>query len=264
MSRSRSRRGNILVIVSVLALVVFAALFSLSYLTRTDVVSSSNLLREITATSIAESIAAQIEARTNTHPWPDRFWLPDSGPPERRIDGATPEIDLSRESFPSADYEFVGIVKDLPTELREYRIYLEVKVKGETYAFSWDKRWEMSMLAAMNRDMTQVGKSYDDVPANLNATDTLINTIKEAADTAPPADSSLTQSAPLAAKVARLRKDEKTFKGRAFPGAPANRPGFSADGRAATGTFTNGFGTPPPSAPPVRDTGNPNRGGNQR
>lgn len=233
MSRSRSRRGNILIIVSVLALVVFAALFSLSYLTRTDVVSSSNLLREITATAIAESIAAQIEARTNTHPWPERFWLPESGPPQAMIDRSTPEIDLSRESLPAADFEFTGIVKDLPSELREYRIYLEVKVKGETYAFSWDKRWEMSLLAALNRDMTQVGKTYDEVPTNLNATDTLIDKIKDDADAAPPADPALSPAAPLAAKVKRLRREEKTFKGRAFPGAPARRPGFRDAGSTA-------------------------------
>lgn len=225
----RRRRGNILIIVSVLALVVFAALFGLSYLTRTDVVSSSNLLREITATAIAESISAQIEARTNTHPWADRFWLVDGAPkPELAINRGTREIDLSRESFPSSDYDFVGIVKDLPTELREYRIYLEVTVKGEVYAFSWDKRWELSLLAALNRDMTMVGKSYDDVPANTNATDTLINTIKDAADTAPPPEPGLSAAAPLATKVKRLRKEEKSFKGRAFPGAPANQPGFKS------------------------------------
>lgn len=228
----RTRSANVLIIVCVLALVIFAALFSLSYLTRTDIVSSSNLLREITATALAESIAAQVEARVNSHPWVDRFWLDAAQaagtattgdqPPSMTLDRSCPFIDLSRDSTPEADYEFTGVVKDLSLELREYRLYLEVTVKGETYSFSWDKRWEMALLTALNRDMTQVGKSLDEVSsAPQTATDTLLDGIKDAANTAPPPD----QPAPtVAAKIKRLRHDEKGFKATAVPGDPAAEP----------------------------------------
>lgn len=60
---------------------------------------------------------------------------------------------FSKESTPPGDYDFVANVKDLAVDpispegtLREYRLYVEVTVKGETYAFSWDKRHEGSLL----------------------------------------------------------------------------------------------------------------------
>src|SRR5207248_7747209 len=137
----------------------------LSYLTKTDVSTSANMLRENLATNLAEAVAAQMEAQVNAGPWSKRFWFQewaasgsDDAPPKYMFDQTTPYANLSRDTLPADQYAFTGVIKDLPGSLRQYRLYLEVTVRDETYAFSWDKQWDQSLLTGMNRDATQVDK----------------------------------------------------------------------------------------------------------
>lgn len=207
-----SRRGNILVLVCILAAVVFVSLFAVGFLTKTDVRTSSNLLREILATSLAESIATQMEAQANSRPWVERFWLEAVGPDETSMpfDRSCTYINLKNESVSPSDYEFAGIIKDLSAELREYRIFLSVTLKDETYNFTFDKRWEMALLTGLNRDTTMMDKALELTGTPTEAgVDGLIDQIKEKVDLAPPPDKS-----PQAqrTRIKDLRKDEKKFK----------------------------------------------------
>ena len=76
-ARVRGRRqGNMILLATILCMVILAAVTSLSYLTSTDATTSGNLVRELKATALAESIAVMTEARANTGPWSRRFWAP--------------------------------------------------------------------------------------------------------------------------------------------------------------------------------------------
>lgn len=212
---SANRRGNVLLIVSILGLVLFGAVFSLGFLTKTDVTSSSNMLRESLATNVAESVAAQMEAQVNTRPWHQRFWFLEAqargeADPAHPLpfDKTTPYVNLSKDSLPLAEIEFTGVIKDLPGELRQYRLYLEVVVKGEGYAFSWDKQWEQSLLAGMNRDSTQVDKPLDAGNGSTAPTDELIEGIKKRVEEAPPPDQSGSNQTD---RLKRLRENEANF-----------------------------------------------------
>ena len=212
----KSRRGNVILIISILGLLIMGAIFSLGYLTKTDVSTSSNMLRESLATNIAESVAAQIEAQVTIRPWGERFWLleaqaagaADGIPPFLAFDSSTPYVNLSKDTLPADQYDFTGVVKDLPGELRQYRLYLEVTVKGETYAFSWDKQWDQSLLTGMNRDSTQVDKPVDAGTGSTMPTDQLIDGIKKRVTDAPPPDNSGTSQT---ARLKALRSDEPGF-----------------------------------------------------
>jgi uncharacterized membrane protein YgcG len=225
-SRTSKPSGNVLFIVAILAFVIFSAMFSLSYLTKTDVSTTGNLLREIQATSLAESIAAQIEAQVNSTPWKDRFWFRAAQGSGSDVTQATfgrtsPFLNLSKDTLPVGDYDFVGIVKDLTSELRQYRIYLEVAVRDDIHAFSWDKRWEQSLLVGLNCDTTQQGKVLEGTVSQAAPTDLLIDAIKTEVYAAPPPDGSSQIQVDL---LARLRQDEKSLKAIALippPQAPA-------------------------------------------
>lgn len=209
------RSGNILLVIAILGLLLCGAVFSLSFLTKTDVTSSSNMLREQLATNIGESIAAQIEAQVNLRPWHERFWFLEaqaagrSSPYPLNINAVSPYANLSKDQLPLSEIEYSGIIKDLPGELRQYRLYLEVTVKGEMYAFNWDKQWEQSLLQGMNRDSTQVDKPSDSADSNATANDELIESIKKRVDAAPPPDKSANPT--QTDRLRRLRGDEANF-----------------------------------------------------
>ena len=223
------RQGSILLLVCILAVVAFIALFSLGFLSKGDIRTSSNMLREALATSLAESIATQIEAQVNAKPWPDRWWFdPDNPAPQPMITfgKSSAFINLSKESLAPSEYDFAGVIKDLPTQLREYRIFVSVTLKDETYNFSWDKRWEMALLTGLNRDTTMMDKGMDEAQPSETSVDQLIDGIKTKIDAAPPPDKS------PQAQVTRLhglRRDERSFKAHAQmdnrnPGAPKLPP----------------------------------------
>lgn len=226
------RSGSVLIIVAVLSLIIFGALFSLSSLTRTDVATTSNLIEELKATYTAESIVAQIEAQVNSRPWPQRFWLWEaqatgtstSGTgivPMLTFDQTTPYVKLTKGSMAQEDFSFVGHVKDLPGTLREYRIYLEVTVENETFAFSWDKRHETSLLAGLNHETTFFDKVLENGEDPAGTVDAMLNQVKSDAQAASPPDGSDAQQK---GRLNRLRKDEKSFKARAITPDPENPP----------------------------------------
>jgi hypothetical protein len=219
------RRGSVLVLVVFVAMVVSTALFALNFMTKTDASTTAKLLREMTATTMAESIAAQIEARVNTHPWGERFWLdatPGANPPQVRVGRDSPFLDLSRDALPLSDFEVAGIVKDLPGELREYRVYLEVGYRGETFAFSWDKRWDKTLLMGLGQGTLDV--SLDGPDAAQGASDALIETIKTQVETAGAPDATPAQRDALK----DLRRDEPSFKATAITPGPAKQPALPA------------------------------------
>lgn len=204
------------------------AVFALGFLTKTDVTTSSNMLRENLATNLAESIAAQLEAQVNVCPWHERFWFQEAqarGDTDAShpypFDRSTPYVNLANDTLPLADLDFAGVIKDLPGELRQYRLYLEVTVRGESYSYSWDKQWEQSLLAGMNRDSTQVDKPLDtgNGTTTTATTDELIDGIKQRVEDAPPPDNSGTGQT---SRLRRLRKDEPGFDSKTIdPDVPA-------------------------------------------
>jgi hypothetical protein len=208
------RRGNVLVLVAILAFIAMLALFSVGFMSKTDIASTGHFLRELLATHLCESVAAQIEAQVNSSPWFQRFWLVEAqakfGPaakPKWSFDKTLPYIDLSGDSLPTDEYTLTGVVKDLPGELRQYRIYLECTLRGETYAFSWDKRWEQTLMTGLNRESTELDKPID-AGAVGGRTDELIDSIKETVAKAPePEGNNPTQEQ----RLDDLRDDEKSF-----------------------------------------------------
>lgn len=214
MATLRGRAGNVLVLVVILAMIAMLALFSVGFMSKTDIASTGHFLRELLATHLCESVAAQIEAQVNSAPWFERFWLVEAqaafGPaakPMLSFDKTLAYIDLSADTLPAKEYELKGVVKDLPGELRQYRIYLECTVRGETYAFSWDKRWEQTLMTGLNRDSTELDKPID-AAATGGRTDELIDSIKEEVAKAPePEGANPAQEQ----RLEDLREDERSF-----------------------------------------------------
>lgn len=199
----RTRAGNALVVILVLGLLIAGALSSLSFLTHSDVSSTEKLLREVAATSIAESVAAQFEAQVNRRPWSDRFWwreaqasgalaaAPDQ-PVSYGFDGTSKYLKLSDETTHDHPYEIAGVVKDLPSAPRSYRIYVQVTFRGDRYTFSWDKLFQESFLGNMNHDSTQNESGLELTEADGTApaggvADQILDDVRNRQDTAPPA-----------------------------------------------------------------------------
>jgi len=193
---------------------------SFFFTTRTDVTTSINLAREITTTYLAESVAAQIESRTNRHPWELRFWLieaqdagtvtPGSGIlPTVTFDRSSGHVDLSADALPGDAYDYTGVVKDLDSGLRTYRIYLEVTLEDEVYSFAWDKRFNQSVLDGMNRENALLDKKLEDVALNSAPTDQLLDEVKREAS-APRED---TIQFRFKALLDELRADQESIEG---------------------------------------------------
>lgn len=210
----RARAGNVLVLVAILAFIAMLALFSVGFMSKTDITTTGHLLRELLATHLCESVAAQIEAQVNGAPWFQRFWLIEAqakfGPAAKPLwsfDKTLPYIDLSADTLPADEYTLEGVVKDLPGELRQYRIYLECTMRGEKYAFSWDKRWEQTLMTGLSRDSTELDKPIDAAAVG-GRTDELIDSIKETVAKAPePEGANPSQEQ----RLGELKEDEKSF-----------------------------------------------------
>ena len=200
--RRSGRQGNMVLLATVLSLLILTAVSSLSYMTSSDSTTSGNLVRELKATALAESIATIAEARVNTGPWSRRFWAP--MPPPAASPGAPPtapsflSFSKSGAQFSTVDiglgnedYEYEGVIKDTSASLHTYRIYIEVTWNGERYTFSWDKRYEESLMGAVNRDATVIDKRIEGTTAAVGTTvtsptDQLIDSIKARAKTPTP------------------------------------------------------------------------------
>ena len=210
------RRGNTLIMIGIFGTLIFLAVCSLAFLTRTDTSTTQNLLRELHATYLGESIAAQVEVQVNSRPWNERFWklswqvAGGTGVPMASLTRTSKVVDLSGDTLPQGDFDYVGVVKDLQTELRQYRLYLEVTVRGETYTFSWDKRHEQTLLTGLSRDATQVDKVIE-TDGGATTNDNLLEGIKVAGNKAPPTDQS-TQT--QTARRDDLRRDRKSHRAR--------------------------------------------------
>lgn len=228
----RDRRGSLFMALSILALVIGMSVFSFQLLTRTDVTTTVHLVRELEATNLAESIATQIESLANRKPWELRFWLKEAlarggaGPAagvvvQTSFAKGSPHVRLGKDALPDTAYDFVGVVKDVDAGRREYRIYVEVVLQGESYAFSSDKRHQESLLGGMNADTSRLDKRLEDVAPNSKPTDQLIDQIKEKA-AAPPADGVDQQFGDL---LRRLDTDKKIFEGSSqLPPEPTGIP----------------------------------------
>lgn len=227
-----TRRGSLMLVMTVLALVIGLAVFSFNFMTRSDVTSTVNLVRELQATNLAESIATQIESRANRHPWELRFWLKESlrggsSTPgagleaQASFDKGSGHVRLDRDVLPADLYDYVGVVKDVDPGRREYRIYVEVIIQGESYAFSWDKRYLESLLGGMNADTSRLDKRIEQTPPNARPTDQLIDKIKASAATPPPdaLDARFTDM------LKALQQDKTIFEGsNSVPAEPSGSP----------------------------------------
>ena len=217
--------------VGIFGTLIFMAIWSLGFLTKTDASTTQNLLRELHATYLAESIAAQVDAQVNTNPWNQRFWFVASlaagstGTPMATINKSSPFINLSGETLPPAEFDFTGVIKDLPDELRQYRLYLEVTVRGETYSFSWDKRHEQTLLSGLAHDNTEMDKVVE-IPSPVSATDNLIDGIKTEEIKAPATDNS---GAGQKVRVSGLRRDRRSHRARTLLPDPKGAPSDPQD-----------------------------------
>lgn len=237
--RRMDHRGNVLFLVLAVMSIIFIAVFALSFMTRSDASSTSNLLRELLGTQLAESIATQVEAQVNTKPWSRRFWLIEAQKagtyvegtgvvPTYTINKGSPYINLSLDSMPASEYDFVGVVKDCvdpeaEVPPQDYRIYLEVTMQGYTYAFTWDKRWSQSIMVGLNRDTTLVDKALGDLESAPTATDSLVDNIKIDVLAAPQADGS---GAAQTSLISKLRRDAQSHRAQAILGEPVSNPGL--------------------------------------
>lgn len=214
-TRTRARHGNIMIVVAVLCMLAFVGISSMDYLTRGDVSSTAALVRELQATYLAESIAAQIDARVSSRPWEERFWETrnlERGTPGKSytFEKATGEVKISGEGLPDSEYDFVCVVKDLKSGgLHDYRIYVELNVQGQQFTFSWDKRASESLLTGLNRDASRLDKHLEDVPPDTPPTDDMLDKIKEASNV-PAADAINTDFQKL---LENLHSDTQLFQG---------------------------------------------------
>jgi len=223
-------RGNVLVAGLVLAIVILLAISSLDFLPRSDLSATASLIREMKATCLAESIAAQIESRVNRHPWEKRFWLleaqrqgtitPGSGVvPQATFNKSTGHVNLSADTLSAPEYDFVGVVKDVNSGAKEYRIYAEVSYQDAHFTFSWDKRYQDSILGTLNQDLSLLDKQLEEAVANTAPTDQLLENIKASAQT--PSASGLTHA--FQRLLEDIQKDEKKLEG--VTGAPVEPSG---------------------------------------
>lgn len=223
------RRGNLVLLATVLCLLILTAIFALSYLTSSDANTSANLVRELQATALAESIAVTAEARANAGPWMKRFWLEETTAqatsPSPAGPGVTPFLAFSKTSghFPTVgegldglDWTYTGVIKDANSTTRSWRIYVEVTLAGETYSFSWDKRYDESLMGAVNRDATVMDKrleqpgALDPTPtAGRSSTDELIDAIKTSAKEPEPGSVEAQNKETLT----KLSTDQESFAG---------------------------------------------------
>jgi len=224
--------GNIMFIIASLMAMFFIGVVSVGFLTRTDISTTSNFLRELLATHLAESIATQIEAQTSSRPWKSRFWLleaqkagtssGDTGVvPTYSLKKGCPYVNLSKDTLSADEYDFIGVVKDLAAELRAYRIYLEVTLRGETYAFSFDKRWSQTLLSGFNQDGTLVDKPMGLLDGSSLGTDKFLDNLKAKGQQAVPPDGSNQEQVQ---RLTNLHQDEKSFKGNAIMPGPKTAP----------------------------------------
>lgn len=187
-----------ILLATILCMVILAAVTSLSYLTSTDATTSGNLVRELKATALAESIAVMTEARANTGPWSRRFWAPVPPAASDPSPDAAARLVFSRSGgelasagvgLENEDYDYVGVIKDTNASLHTYRIYVEVTWQGELFSFTWDKRYEESLMGSVNRDATLFDKRVEGAggpSTDSTETDLLIEQIKQRARTPVP------------------------------------------------------------------------------
>lgn len=204
-----------MIVVAVLCMLAFVGISSMDYLTRGDVNSTAAMVRELYATYLAESIAAQIEARVNARPWEQRFWELENqakgtvGAP-LPFSKSSGHLKIAAEGVAEREYDFVGVVKDLSSGgLHDYRIYVEVSVQGSQFSFSWDKRCAESLLTGLNRDASRLDKQLEDTAPDTAPTDQMLESIKEASNV-PGADTISTGYADL---LRKLNGDAQLFQG---------------------------------------------------
>lgn len=228
----RGRAGSVIPVLSLLCLVMLMGVSTLAYMTRTDVVTSLNLVDEFRATHLAESIAIQIEARANRRPWDQRFWLleaqaagtlvPGTGlVPQITFDQDSGHVNLTREADLTG-ITFTGIVKDLDGAFKDYRVYVEVGLEGDRHVFSWDKRYKESLLGSVNRDSSRLGKDLNEVPpGGAGTTDQLLDAVRESAE-APPENTLQQEYEDL---LSQLRQDHEAVENtQTLPPEPLGPP----------------------------------------
>lgn len=205
-----------MIVVAVLCMVAFVGISGLDYLTRGDVSSTANLVREVYATYLAESIAAQIEARANAHPWTQRFWFLECQAKGVNLEDnqiaffkGSDHVKILAEGLADSEYDYAGVLKDIKGSIRDYRIYVEVSVQGAQFSFSWDKRSSESLLTGLNRDATRLDKQHEALDPSQDPNDTLLENIKETSKV-PSAD---TLTAEYNALLENLAKDTNLIQG---------------------------------------------------
>jgi hypothetical protein len=225
-----ARRGNVMIVVAVMCLLAFIGLSSFDFLTRTDVSTTGNLIRELRATYLAESISAQIESRVNRHPWEERFWWLATRPQPRvpfYLGKSGGHVKIAGD-VPENEYDYNGFVQDRDENLREYRIVMEVRYQQHQYTFTWDKKFEESLIGGLNRDTSRLDKQLEEFPPGEQKeeeTNTILDRIKAAAESTP-TDRVNTEFADL---LKRLRTDQAVIQGAAgLPEEPPGEPSMPA------------------------------------
>lgn len=218
-----------------LCIVMMLGASTLFFTTKTDVQTSVNLAREIRATYLAESIAAQIEARAIRTLWALRFWSVESleagsTEPQISFDQDSGHVDLSKDTFPGG-FQFRGIVKDLDSALKTYRVYVEIQLDNESFSYAWDKQYQEGVLEGLNRDSSIFDKKLENMSTGTAPTDQFLDEVKETA-TAPQENTVQYQFRQL---LDKLKSDSDAFEA------------------AGTVTANPDGGEPPPKPVPPTD-----------
>ena len=157
MKNRTDRRGSVLALVVLFAFLISSALTALAYLTRGDAGGTAELVREVHANALAESIVAQLDARAARRPWSARFWLLEAqaagaaAPYGVDFHQGSGHVDLTGDVLPADRYDYRGRIEDADVEQGIYRVIVEVTVDGQAFARAWERRAGDSLLRGITR-----------------------------------------------------------------------------------------------------------------
>lgn len=156
------RRGNVLVFVLLVTILVMSAVFVYWSLVVGERHDTAAVVRELRAIAIGDGVAATLDSLVQRQAWSRRFYLPKG--PEGPLVGSDPSASfsctfthsgppfhLTEGPWAEEEWAFQGIIKDLDPARRLYRIYVEVDCEGHRCTLSYDRQHRESLVGALNR-----------------------------------------------------------------------------------------------------------------
>lgn len=210
------RSGNVLLLVIILCVVAFMAISTLFTVVSEESAQTGNLVKEIKATYVGESVCSHIVSLVNRRPYEERFFLRFAKLAFSSSGGdPSPVWTFDQSNFPfeggmpadwGDDVEYAGTVKDLDPYQRTYRVYLEVVCLDHKVTFSFDKRYEEDFLGALNNEATDLNKELDEGLPDQGKTDDQLDKIREEAG-----DPTKIVAGASAAELKKLHADKAAY-----------------------------------------------------